>query len=242
MTRFAARPARTLFALLLVALCGAVAHPVAAADWPLLYLTTPEGEARLWDATHRDHYISLASYMESEEVVTFCGPATVTIVANAIGLERPEATRWAPYRLWTQDELFEAAGQKPKVFGEVMSVGLTLAELGQFIDNVGLTSEVHFASDLTVESFREIVTATLSDPAKRLVVNFDREVLGQEGTGHISPIGAYDAATDSVLILDVARYKYPPVWLSLEGMLAAMMPADSSSGKSRGTVVISLPQ
>jgi Phytochelatin synthase len=32
-------------------------------------------------------------------------------------------------------------------------------------------------------------------------------VLGQTGSGHFSPIAGYHAATDSVLILDVARFK-----------------------------------
>ena len=37
--------------------------------------------------------------------------------------------------------------------------------------------------------------------------------LGQTGDGHFSPIGGYDAASDQVLLLDVARFKYPPHWV-----------------------------
>ena len=36
------------------------------------------------------------------------------------------------------------------------------------------------------------------------------------GDGHFSPIGGYSAAEDMVLILDTARFKYPPHWVPLE--------------------------
>ena len=34
----------------------------------------------------------------------------------------------------------------------------------------------------------------------------------QTGDGHFSPVAGYHAGTDSVLVLDVARFKYPPYW------------------------------
>lgn len=232
---------RALGALACLVLLG-LGQPARAENWELLFIDTDAGVERLWNASHKSDYVPLVTWMVSEEVVTFCGPATVTIVANSLGLERPLNTRWAPYHLWTEDALFDAAGQKPKIFGEVMSVGLTLAELGEFITNVGMSPEVHPASEMSVDQFRDLVKATLSDPKKRLIVNYTREEFGEIGTGHISPIGAYDEATDSVLILDVARYKYPPKWVPLAGMLAAMMHDDPSSGVSRGAVAISLPE
>lgn len=33
------------------------------------------------------------------------------------------------------------------------------------------------------------------------------------GHGHFSPIGAYNYDMDAFLIMDVAKYKYPPVWV-----------------------------
>jgi len=55
-----------------------------------------------------------------------------------------------------------------------------------------------------------------------VAVNFDRKRVGQEGFGHHSPVGAYDAASDRVLVLDVARYKYPPAWHRLDRLFYAM--------------------
>jgi len=49
-----------------------------------------------------------------------------------------------------------------------------------------------------------------------LIASYDRASLGQTGNGHFSPIGGYHMERDLVLVLDVARFKYPPHWVSAE--------------------------
>jgi len=64
--------------------------------------------------------------------------------------------------------------------------------------------------------------------------------MGQETGGHISPLAAYDEDTDRFLILDVARYKYPPVWVTAADLYGAMNTKDSDNDdKMRGYVLIS---
>ena len=70
-----------------------------------------------------------------------------------------------------------------------------------------------------------------------LLVNYQRAELGQGEIGHISPVAAYHAASDRLLILDVATYKYPPVWASTEAVWSAMNTIDSSADRSRGFIV-----
>ena len=74
-----------------------------------------------------------------------------------------------------------------------------------------------------------------------VIVNYLRRAIGQERGGHISPLAAYDADTDRFLILDVSRYKYPPVWVGAVELFAAMNTiADrDSDNKTRGYVLIS---
>lgn len=72
-----------------------------------------------------------------------------------------------------------------------------------------------------------------------LVVSYSRKVLGQTGSGHFSPIAAYDAASDSVLILDTARFKYGAHWVSVPLLFRAMIPKDPDTGKSRGFILLS---
>lgn len=80
---------------------------------------------------------------------------------------------------------------------------------------------------LGLSNVRFDLKAALIDPDARVLVNYDRKGLGQQGGGHFSPLGAYDAATDSFLILDVAKYKYPPVWVGAATLFAAMGTADA---------------
>lgn len=56
----------------------------------------------------------------------------------------------------------------------------------------------------------------------------------QTGTGHFSPIGGYHAEKDMALILDVARFKYPPHWVPLSLLWEAMDTVDDASGHRRG--------
>jgi glutathione gamma-glutamylcysteinyltransferase len=74
-----------------------------------------------------------------------------------------------------------------------------------------------------------------------LVVSYSRQVLGQTGTGHFSPIVAYDHITDSVLIADTARFKYGAHWVHLPLLFRAMRPIDPDTGRSRGYVLLQLP-
>jgi hypothetical protein len=55
----------------------------------------------------------------------------------------------------------------------------------------------------------------------------------------MSPLGAYDAGSDRVLILDVARYKYPPHWVPTAALFDAM--AAPAGSASRGWLVASVP-
>jgi hypothetical protein len=84
-----------------------------------------------------------------------------------------------------------------------------------------------------------VVERNLSNEDDYLLVNYQREVLGQERVGHISPLAAYDRDSDRVLILDTAGYKYPPTWVPMESLFTAMSTVDSASGKSRGFIEIS---
>lgn len=56
------------------------------------------------------------------------------------------------------------------------------------------------------------------------------------GTGHFSPIGGYHAERDMALILDVARFKYPPHWVPLSLLWEAMDTVDEATGLQRGYV------
>jgi glutathione gamma-glutamylcysteinyltransferase len=71
-----------------------------------------------------------------------------------------------------------------------------------------------------------------------LIAAYDRAALGQTGSGHFSPLGGIHAARDLVLVLDVARFKYPPHWVSTEQLWRAMQPNDPATGHPRGWLTL----
>jgi hypothetical protein len=77
------------------------------------------------------------------------------------------------------------------------------------------------------------------DPLRVLVVSYNRKTLKQTGSGHFSPIAAYDKISDSVLILDTARFKYGAHWTKLPLVYEAMKPIDPDTGMPRGYALLS---
>ena len=73
-----------------------------------------------------------------------------------------------------------------------------------------------------------------------LLGNYQREVLGQGRVEHISPIGAYNSESDSVLIMDTAAHKWPHTWVPVDELFAAMDTIDGASGQSRGYLLVQL--
>ena len=102
-------------------------------------------------------------------------------------------------------------------------------------------------NDKAIDEFRQAVkqactTTENANSAKKdeyLVVSYSRKVLGQTGSGHFSPVAAYDEASDSILILDTARFKYGAHWVSVPLLFEAMIPKDPDTGKTRGYILLS---
>jgi ribosomal protein S24E len=161
------------------------------------------------------------------------------MVLNAIAIPAPEAPEYAPYRLFTQDNFFNTQTQKVVTSEVVSRRGMTLDQLGKLLESYPVKAEVHHAGDLTLEEFRTLVVKNLQEPKNFVLVNYLRKAIGQETGGHISPLAAYNQKTDRFLILDVSRYKYPPVWVKAEELWKAMATVDSDSGKTRGFVLVS---
>ncbi|KAJ3141333.1 hypothetical protein HDU90_007360 [Geranomyces variabilis] len=94
------------------------------------------------------------------------------------------------------------------------------------------------ADRATQESFLRVIERTSREPNEFLVVSYDRGTLNQTGSGHFSPVGGYNAAEKMVLILDVARFKYPAYWVPVDLLWQSLAPLDPATGKPRGYVVL----
>ena len=81
------------------------------------------------------------------------------------------------------------------------------------------------------EEFRELVKDVTLKEDTFLILSYSRPALGQTGDGHFAPVSGYHPQRDLVLILDTARFKYPPHWISLPLLFKSMKALDMSTGR-----------
>jgi len=202
-------------------------------------LDSESGERLLVESRTRRPFLPLTTHFVTQKTQTYCGIATMAMVLNALGVPAPTTPEYAPYRLYTQDNVLNEASEKILPQAVLLKRGTTLDQLGEILASHGAVVTVRHASDVTLDSFRSQAAAYLGEPQHHVIVNYLRRELGQERGGHISPLAAYDAQEDRFLILDVARYKYPPVWVKADALFAAMNTVDpSNSNKTRGFVLV----
>jgi hypothetical protein len=195
----------------------------------LIALESPAGQELLARSHFVADYEKLNRNFEPQSRRAYCGVASATVILNAIRSPQPRVT---------QSSFFTAATSEVRSALQVTFAGMTLDELGGLLRAHGLEATIYHTTETTLESFRSIATQNLQLDQDFVLVNYERAVLGQIELGHISPLAGYSAATDRFLILDVATYKYPPVWVSTEELWRAMNTVDASSGRMRGFVVV----
>lgn len=223
-----------------VCLGGSALSQSVSAAHPPIPLADPAGQRLLQGASARSDHGPLAQWFETQANLAYCGVASAVMVLNSLEVPAPPAPGYGAYRFWTQSNAFSIPGSSGFVRPEVVAAeGMTLAQLqGWLSGRPDLVVERFHADQLSLPQWRALLRRSLQDPRDRLLVNYLRSALGQAGGGHISPLAAYDPGNDAVLILDVARYRYPAVWVNAADLWRAMATRDASSGRSRGLLLI----
>ncbi|MDI1246897.1 MAG: phytochelatin synthase family protein [Rhodoferax sp.] len=257
----------TLIGTTLIPWAGATgAAPEVVATPALVSFASQEGLTRLARSTAKTDFAALANQFEPQSNGAFCGPTTTAIVLNAINVEssvlprdhsrlRPADLAFLPKSVdlslprFTQDNVILAGSKtRAQVFGEptlingkqVMDVGYQLRQLDQMLRANGLMTELKVVDDIKpMEEIRADLKSALEQSGRYVVVNYKRSAIGQKGGGHISPLGAYDAASDSVLILDVNPTAAGWVWIPVATLAAGMRTFDTV--ENRGYILVRAP-
>ena len=221
-----------------LSLAGAHADTLPLPD-NLTGFSTRDGEVYFAESDAREAYFPLADNFLTQKTQSYCGVASIVMVLNALGLPAPVVTEYAPYRTFTQDNVLSERTDAVLPRETLARQGITLDQLGGILATQPVKAEVHHASNSSVEEFRKLASAYLREPGHFVIVNYLRKAVGEQIGGHISPLAAYDGKADRFLILDVARYKYPPVWVKTADMFAAMNTPDAANdNKTRGFVLV----
>jgi hypothetical protein len=235
------RRAIAILGLSLIALPLGIAQPVGA-DTPATTIPMASSagmELLLKPRTRRADYGALVQWYEAQANLAYCGVASSVMVLNSLAVAAPKAEGYRTNRFWTQTNLFTVPASKSFVEAtRVAREGMTLEQLHGLLASVGSRVQRYHGENLSLEQLRWLLRRGLAQGSDRLLANYDRRALGQTGGGHISPLAAYDPDQDRVLILDVARYRYPAVWVATPDLWRAIRSVDKSSGRSRGVLTI----
>eukprot|EP00195_Chlamydomonas_chlamydogama_P013755 CAMPEP_0202897002 /NCGR_PEP_ID=MMETSP1392-20130828/5876_1 /ASSEMBLY_ACC=CAM_ASM_000868 /TAXON_ID=225041 /ORGANISM="Chlamydomonas chlamydogama, Strain SAG 11-48b" /LENGTH=434 /DNA_ID=CAMNT_0049582539 /DNA_START=419 /DNA_END=1723 /DNA_ORIENTATION=- len=178
-------------------------------------------------------FFKLMEQFSTQDEPAFCGLSSLSMVLNALSID-PGRPWKGPWR-WFHDELLDCCVPLEHVKKE----GVTLPQAACLARCNGAHCEMKHHGTFGLEEFREQVEDACRCENHHMIVSYSRKVLQQTGDGHFSPIGGYHKGRDLVLILDTARFKYPPHWVPLPLLFEAMAPADPSTGLPRGYLLLS---
>jgi hypothetical protein len=204
----------------------------------LVALTSDQGEQYLLESGVVGAYVPISVNFVTQKTQAYCGVASMVMVLNALRVPAPTSPEYQPYATFTQDNILDDRSDRILPRQTLDRQGMTLDQLGQLLTLHPVAVAVHHAADGGLEAFRSAARAALAAKDQFVIVNYLRKTIGQERGGHISPLAAYDAKADRFLILDVARYKYPPVWVQASDIFDAMNTTDAANDdKTRGFVI-----
>ena len=202
-------------------------------------LSSEEGEKFFLESGAHEAYFPISANFVTQKTQAYCGVASIVMVLNALRAPAPSSPEYLPYRTFTQDNLLDDGTDAVLPRDLLARQGMTLDQLGGLLALHPVAVEVHHAVDGGLDGFRTAARVALGEKDHFVIVNYLRKALGQEIGGHISPLAAYDEKADRFLILDVARYKYPPVWVKASDLFDAMNTSDAANdNKTRGYVIV----
>ena len=178
-------------------------------------------------------YFPLAEQFHTQAEPAFCGLGSLVMVLNALTID-PGRSWKGPWR-WYGEELLDCC----RPLDVVRREGLTMSQLRCLARCNGAEVQSFAADRITLSELREhVIAASREADGPHLIAAYSRRVLEQTGDGHYSPVGGYHRERDLVLLLDVARFKYPPHWAPLSLLWEAMQPADPVTGRPRGYLML----
>ncbi|KAK3096437.1 hypothetical protein FSP39_000108, partial [Pinctada imbricata] len=199
--------------------------------------SSPEGKnifQEALDAGNMECYFRLAAQFRTQDEPAFCGLTTLVMTLNSLEIDPGQVWK-GPWR-WYHETMLDCCIpiKDVEVDGISFDDFICLAKCNYLhVDATRPTDAV------SLEDFRRCIKRHAKKSDVFVILSYSRKVLNQTGDGHFSPMGGYHEDKDLVLILDTARFKYPPHWVPVPLIWEAMKALDVSVGKPRGYMIMS---
>ncbi|QSQ19697.1 phytochelatin synthase family protein [Pyxidicoccus parkwayensis] len=232
----------------------------------LVSFAAPESIKCLERSRYKVDFFHLANQFESQGNKAFCGPTSSVIVLNAVRVGNDAVVKpqdpllvsaedraqlppgFDPlFHRYTQNNFFDEKVREVKTRSEVFGLprgegdrsdaGIQLRQLAGMLAAQGLDVKLRILGDSLKDSaVREELKRNLKTEGDYVIINYFRPTLGQQGAGHISPLAAYDARSDSFLVMDVNATDQRWVWVKASALLASMRTLDGQ--EHRGYLLV----
>ncbi|KAH9785269.1 glutathione gamma-glutamylcysteinyltransferase 1 [Citrus sinensis] len=198
---------------------------------PAIDFASSEGKQLFLEAIQggtMEGFYRLISYFQTQSEPAYCGLASLSMVLNALAID--PGRKWkGPWR-WFDESMLDCCEPLEKV----KEKGISFGKLVCLAHCAGAKVEAFRTNQSTIDDFRKYIIRCSASEDCHVISSYHRGAFKQTGTGHFSPIGGYHAGRDMALILDVARFKYPPHWVPLTLLWEAMDRVDDATGQRRG--------
>lgn len=183
---------------------------------------------------HMNCYFKLASQFRTQDEPAFCGLSSLVMVLTALDVD-PGVVWKRPWR-WYHENMLDCCIP----LSAVKTEGITVEQFTCIAECNSLQAIVVRPRivQMPVDHFRQVIKTYTQQDDVFLVATYSRKILDQTGDGHFSPIAGYHPGQDLVLIMDTARFKYPPHWVKLPHLLEAMNALDKDTGLPRGYIML----
>lgn len=207
---------------------------------------------RALEQGNMESYFDLAAQYVTQARPEDCARSTLVMTLNALNLD-PGKVWMKPWR-WYTEAVLNCLDAKPGMslheFARTAMCNGTYVQayypssqqrfnpsiLSSTCDTHHHSVRVKYASEHT---FRTALLSSVRRTGLIMVVNHSRKALEQTGDGHYSPVAGFDEVSDKALVLDVARFKYPPFWVPIPKLYSSLEWIDPETQKMRGFLLLS---
>lgn len=191
-------------------------------------------------------YWKISPYYISQRNESSCSLATAAMIINAARSSQPKANQ----SLATQDGILALVKDRAwedgvKVGGEGVTLDQFRILMAKALEAYGLQNfeiqVIHTknSSGETALLLHKALVKSEKTGQTFLIANFDQKFFtGAESVGHFTPVGAYDAQTQRVLLMDPDRELYEPYWVPESLLLQGMATVDADAHNYRGYMLI----
>ena len=165
-----------------------------------------------------------------------CGPASLALATQALGLERrPEEAWLAPeFKRWVPVDEFRARGMA------LHEAALTTELI--YRDRLEVRMRRAFEENLSL-LVQDVEESSLRNGDRVVVVNFCQDMIFGKKTRddqapHYSPVAGFERQGARILLADVDRDIKKPYWVTGAELFAAMQVMNPSLGTPRGWLVL----